>query len=165
MLMLADELGSDLNSDSPVKGSLKLGSYESLAIQFLPSLMTTFRTLYPNFKLDIVTSRSDTLVKQVKNGSLNMALVINGKKDSKVEVEQLSSDTLGLYVCAEKFCYTKNIDDLIKMGIAILSTPEDGLPLYYKRFTKRIPEAYKPCLLYTSPSPRDLSTSRMPSSA
>ena len=24
---------------------------------------------------------------------------------------------------------------------------------------------YKPCLLYTSPSPRDLSTSRMPSSA
>ena len=24
---------------------------------------------------------------------------------------------------------------------------------------------YQPCLLYTSPSPRDLSTSRMPSSA
>ena len=27
------------------------------------------------------------------------------------------------------------------------------------------PEWYGPCLLYTSPSPRDLSTSRMPSSA
>ena len=26
-------------------------------------------------------------------------------------------------------------------------------------------ELYHPCLLYTSPSPRDLSTSRMPSSA
>ena len=26
-------------------------------------------------------------------------------------------------------------------------------------------EGYTPCLLYTSPSPRDLSTSRMPSSA
>ena len=26
-------------------------------------------------------------------------------------------------------------------------------------------ELYNPCLLYTSPSPRDLSTSRMPSSA
>ena len=26
-------------------------------------------------------------------------------------------------------------------------------------------DEYKPCLLYTSPSPRDLSTSRMPSSA
>ena len=28
-----------------------------------------------------------------------------------------------------------------------------------------IPESNKTCLLYTSPSPRDLSTSRMPSSA
>ena len=27
------------------------------------------------------------------------------------------------------------------------------------------PEPHTPCLLYTSPSPRDLSTSRMPSSA
>ena len=30
---------------------------------------------------------------------------------------------------------------------------------------KRMLEAYYACLLYTSPSPRDLSTSRMPSSA
>ena len=28
-----------------------------------------------------------------------------------------------------------------------------------------LPERHVPCLLYTSPSPRDLSTSRMPSSA
>ena len=28
-----------------------------------------------------------------------------------------------------------------------------------------IPDAFHACLLYTSPSPRDLSTSRMPSSA
>ena len=33
-------------------------------------------------------------------------------------------------------------------------------PLYYRGFTKSLC-----CLLYTSPSPRDLSTSRMPSSA
>ena len=30
---------------------------------------------------------------------------------------------------------------------------------------KNKPEGSNPCLLYTSPSPRDLSTSRMPSSA
>ena len=32
-------------------------------------------------------------------------------------------------------------------------------------FKKAINRVYKDCLLYTSPSPRDLSTSRMPSSA
>ena len=31
--------------------------------------------------------------------------------------------------------------------------------------TNLLPQHYNPCLLYTSPSPRDLSTSRMPSSA
>ena len=34
-----------------------------------------------------------------------------------------------------------------------------------KMKTFRIEETFTGCLLYTSPSPRDLSTSRMPSSA
>ena len=45
-------------------------------------------------------------------------------------------------------------------------------PLYYRGFTKSLCTSLNhvvchgiPCLLYTSPSPRDLSTSRMPSSA
>ena len=33
------------------------------------------------------------------------------------------------------------------------------------QFLLELNENYKDCLLYTSPSPRDLSTSRMPSSA
>ena len=35
----------------------------------------------------------------------------------------------------------------------------------YKNLLDYFPENSKDCLLYTSPSPRDLSTSRMPSSA
>ena len=35
----------------------------------------------------------------------------------------------------------------------------------YQEVEKIHPEMYDSCLLYTSPSPRDLSTSRMPSSA
>jgi len=38
----------------------------------------------------------------------------------------------------------------------------EGSPLEHERLTD---EKGPPCLLYTSPSPRDLSTSRMPSSA
>ena len=36
---------------------------------------------------------------------------------------------------------------------------------YYSSFQLRAKNTLKICLLYTSPSPRDLSTSRMPSSA
>ena len=47
---------------------------------------------------------------------------------------------------------------------------KDQIVSHLKKFTKdenilSENEEIKPCLLYTSPSPRDLSTSRMPSSA
>ena len=41
--------------------------------------------------------------------------------------------------------------------------PGSGTSPWQRRFFD--PEVYRICLLYTSPSPRDLSTSRMPSSA
>ena len=44
-----------------------------------------------------------------------------------------------------------------RSGVAIKAFEGGQMPLY-----RRLP---KSCLLYTSPSPRDLSTSRMPSSA
>ena len=39
------------------------------------------------------------------------------------------------------------------------------IPQAWPKFTKRTYEPSKPCLLYTSPSPRDATLSRMPSSA
>ena len=44
----------------------------------------------------------------------------------------------------------------------IIRTNSSGLVIYNP---KNLAERIKGCLLYTSPSPRDLSTSRMPSSA
>ena len=56
--------------------------------------------------------------------------------------------------CGEKFAY-----------VDILQNPEirANLPKYANWPT--FPQLWVACLLYTSPSPRDLSTSRMPSSA
>ena len=53
---------------------------------------------------------------------------------------------------------------LIKLGIAliILGLGAIAALLITQNLVASLP---KPCLLYTSPSPRDLSTSRMPSSA
>ena len=51
-----------------------------------------------------------------------------------------------------------------------VNTTEDFEPLYIvpkdkKKDVKELKDALKGCLLYTSPSPRDISGSRMPSSA
>jgi len=146
ILEQASQLGDSLLPSAELKGNFKLGSYESLAVRFLPNLFTTFRNLHPNFKIDVVTSRTESLMKQVKNGTLNMAMVINGEEDNKIDVEHIGSDRLGLYVCSGKYCNTESPEDLIAMGLAILSTPDDGLPYYYKKFVERIPSEYKTTL-------------------
>ena len=55
-------------------------------------------------------------------------------------------------------CYPPISDQLDEMGI-------DVIPNYDVDQLKLSPDLIVICLLYTSPSPRDLSTSRMPSSA
>ena len=65
------------------------------------------------------------------------------------------------------------VDNLDKIGGQCIELYPDK-PIYDipavpectgEELTKNLINQVKPCLLYTSPSPRDLSTSRMPSSA
>ena len=63
---------------------------------------------------------------------------------------------------------TKSNETIIKDGVKLIgaaelpsSVPYDASSLYAKNLTSLI----TPCLLYTSPSPRDRTRSRMPSSA
>ena len=50
-------------------------------------------------------------------------------------------------------------------GAGLLMEKIPGVPLSDAKITPRGQQYLQTCLLYTSPSPRDLSTSRMPSSA
>jgi len=62
---------------------------------------------------------------------------------------------------------TGKINDMIsstKKSIQILASEKDFMKFYHAGFLEKIKDS-NICLLYTSPSPRDLSTSRMPSSA
>eukprot|EP00831_Metopus_contortus_P021665 TRINITY_DN19735_c0_g1_i1.p2 TRINITY_DN19735_c0_g1~~TRINITY_DN19735_c0_g1_i1.p2 ORF type:complete len:146 (-),score=48.34 TRINITY_DN19735_c0_g1_i1:75-512(-) len=58
-------------------------------------------------------------------------------------------------------------DEKILLEKLILYKKIKGVSIYFKDKYLNTGEVFskKPCLLYTSPSPRDLSTSRMPSSA
>ena len=61
---------------------------------------------------------------------------------------------------AENHYPTMSIDELCALPVAELAAKDSALFMWAT--FPQLPEA---CLLYTSPSPRDLSTSRMPSSA
>ena len=75
-----------------------------------------------------------------------------------------------LTACGGKTLSFKNSDELIKTYKSATADLTEAERLEFRRnmflvaWTADTPEA-EVCLLYTSPSPRDLSTSRMPSSA
>ena len=56
-------------------------------------------------------------------------------------------------------------DSLIKMGSLTESQLSDAMDAVIKVDKDSIDKIIKSCLLYTSPSPRDVEESRMPSSA
>ena len=91
---------------------------------------------------------------------------VNPYNPSKVASAQSLHDEL--------FSSLKSIDsnDFLLLGIKTTERPEDvlgavarGVPGLTEDAYPELMKQFNDCLLYTSPSPRDLSTSRMPSSA
>ena len=99
--------------------------------------------------------------------------------DSKVEVDCISyaiaaaakhgTPTTGATIYSTRYPFSTAVFQAHLMGIRRLVVLAHEWEPYYKdefrRAARLARELTMACLLYTSPSPRDLSTSRMPSSA
>ena len=86
-------------------------------------------------------------------------------KDSKIDIT-FEKSTKEL---AEKLTSYLNGGEYIflygEMGVGKTTFVKHFINKYQTDEKLKLTEVTSPCLLYTSPSPRDLSTSRMPSSA
>ena len=78
-------------------------------------------------------------------------------------------EAVGLHLLDSKYAVTvynrtkTKVENLVKHGAIAVDTPKDVAEKSDIVIT--VVKDASACLLYTSPSPRDLSTSRMPSSA
>ena len=87
-------------------------------------------------------------------GTLEPEMLMQLAKRNKVE---LPYETVEEVKHAYDFSCLQDFLDLYYLGMSVLVTEQDFFDLTCAYLQN--------CLLYTSPSPRDLSTSRMPSSA
>ena len=77
-----------------------------------------------------------------------------------VSLDRFRGQALLIVNTASKCGFTGQYDGLEKLRRDFADAPFEVLGFPCNQFGQQ-----EPCLLYTSPSPRDLSTSRMPSSA
>ena len=115
---------------------------------------------------DAMNYAKEMFIRDVKSGF--HILHVDATEDPAVdilEVEEIARRTAELIAYIEDIRVTEKLPKVYyEVGTEEIS---GGLtePRKFEKFIQLLKAQFRNCLLYTSPSPRDLSTSRMPSSA
>lgn len=137
---------ASLIQDDAIKGTIRLGAYESLAITIVPELLKTMELSFPHLKLDLYTGRSSDLVRDVRAGKLDLALVITEEQETQLDVDEIAPQYLGLFVSKEVQKEYSWEHFLEEKGLATIGASRSGHFAFYNQFLKTIPMDYKTCL-------------------
>ena len=132
-----------------VKQNLLLGAWHPKAKEELSNSLNKVYKIFPKLE-----TRSDQLAKTMSGGEQQMLAIARGMMGLP-KLLMVDEPFLGLSPMVMKDLI-KIFKNIVKEGISILFVEQNV------RLALSMADS---CLLYTSPSPRDLSTSRMPSSA
>ncbi len=152
ILLSLDELAPRTMSTStcPILSRLSLGTYESIAIDVLPTLTKKLRAYNPSLDLQLRTGRSSDLCKLVKKGELSMAVVVESDDIKGVDIRPLIKDSLGLFVSSESGLAARGIESLKEIGYGTMASNKNGYPNYYKRYIKTLERIAEPSLVSDS---------------
>lgn len=114
-------------------GCIKIGITTTLTKQFLLPYLETFHKLYPNIKIQIITSISSDLYTKLKNGSVDLIIVnlINDNYDKEFNIIKCKQIT-------DIFIVNNTYQDLINKQISIKELNKYPLILQSKESNTRI---------------------------
>lgn len=78
-------------------GSLRVGTYDSIAIYFWPQFLRRFLIKYPKLNLELTTGRSTEIQLKVDRGELDMGLIIEPTSTVSLNTVMLAKDSFYLY--------------------------------------------------------------------
>ncbi|MDQ6753095.1 MAG: LysR substrate-binding domain-containing protein [Actinomycetota bacterium] len=74
-ILAANQSASRYFSGAAMRGRLRFGTADDLAITGLPRILREFRQLYPQINLELTVSQSDQLHRRLKSGQLDLVFV------------------------------------------------------------------------------------------
>lgn len=133
---------NDLGSHPvPQMSWLNFGTYESLAVEILPSLIHRLREKLPNLKLGLRISRTNQLLTMVRKGELCSAIVTEVDDLDRFYKVEVCEDRLGVYVSNRHSIAKEGWKAVQKYGFGSLAPGKDGLPRYYQKFVRKLEPA------------------------
>lgn len=104
ILALLDEAELSMQG-TKAAGPLRIGAMETTAAVRLPALLANFHREMPSVELNLKTSPTDVLVRQIQNSELEIAFVADHKAlhldNSRLQTQVLCQETLVLVTAAE----------------------------------------------------------------
>ncbi len=151
------QLFADLNEmeiklqapEDPMAGSLRVGTYDSIAIYFWPKFLRNFLPKFPNLSLELTTGRSSEIQACVEKGELDLGLIIEPHKSQNTETVYLSEDRFQLYetVCMDPIYESVETAPLIFMPDALAGQDNTRLLMTHPKL-----ESHNPRMVYKTSS-------------
>lgn len=81
-----------------LKGKVRIGTYDSIAIYFFPKFFEYFQASHPELSFDLVTGRSSEIARRVENFELDFGVIVQ-RDDNPDLIQHLAyCDAFGFYV-------------------------------------------------------------------
>src|SRR5471032_50943 len=92
-ILAAHAVASSYFSGSAMRGRLRFGAGDDLAITQLPRILRHFRQLYPQINLELTVSQTGPLVRRLHGGQLDL-IFIKERPDESPDGVRVSRDTM-----------------------------------------------------------------------
>jgi DNA-binding transcriptional LysR family regulator len=92
-ILAAHAVASSYFSGSAMRGRLRFGAGDDLAITQLPRILRHFRQLYPQINLELTVSQTGPLVRRLRSGQLDLVF-IKQSPDESPEGVRVARDTM-----------------------------------------------------------------------
>ena len=113
---------SVINKKLNAKGILKLGASTTVALYFLPKILSKFHHEFLNIQINLLNRNTDTIVQALLNEEIDIGIVEGRKKNSSLHYKHFLSDEVVAVCSKHSFIASKksiNIEEIVKLPIVL----------------------------------------------
>ncbi len=113
---------STLMDELKAKGQLKLGASTTVALYFIPKILSAFHQKFPDIKISLLNRNTDTITKALIEKDIDIGIVEGKKKNSSILYQPFLTDEV-VAVCSAKSPIAKKkvltIQDMLQYPIVL----------------------------------------------
>jgi len=98
VILNANETQLLIKSENLVSGTVRIGTYDSISRYFFPDFLKFLQKSLPDLTITLSTGRSSVMLKNLKKGDLDIAIVVGPLRESnQIDSKYIYSDMFGFY--------------------------------------------------------------------